>query len=451
MDVQLFVYGVPNGDSFWGKEEDRNYFGSFYDNSSDEVKFLIQARTLNGKAFCYYNYLMYKNVVGNDGRNGSYFGISIRFDAYCKDVFNMYRILDSLVNVYVIGTILKKDGGKLKYTVPNFQNAANVLKGIEEQMVQMIRNAFSGESFTALNGFNLAGSSCPTANLYDCTEDIVYATVRQNGKVAISPFYPNTRESALHQQYKTQLQTMQNQCEARLKADSDAHMKEKTNYANSLSSVKKEKEQLQETIAGLKKENSRLSQELQSIGQSKRIAQIVEPIKKPIEELSTALQSIAPRSHSHGREKSLLDSLLTMENIKLFLSLFSFILLLLIAGLVFSDKINEVNDTQPAQTESTNENYAECENEDNDEFQDFNFNDVQIDIKEYDGKGPLKMDSEYVVEAVGGEVRGEWIIEGADMNETDNPDIIKITPKSENVIITYKVEEKEKSRELKAI
>ena len=451
MDVQLFVYGVPNGDSFWGKEEDRNYFGSFYDNSSDEVKFLIQARTLNGKAFCYYNYLMYKNVVGNDGRNGSYFGISIRFDAYCKDVFNMYRILDSLVNVYVIGTILKKDGGKLKYTVPNFQNAANVLKGIEEQMVQMIRNAFSGESFTALNGFNLAGSSCPTANLYDCTEDIVYATVRQNGKVAISPFYPNTRESALHQQYKTQLQTMQNQCEARLKADSDAHMKEKTNYANSLSSVKKEKEQLQETIAGLKKENSRLSQELQSIGQSKRIAQIVEPIKKPIEELSTALQSIAPRSHSHGREKSLLDSLLTMENIKLFLSLFSFILLLLIAGLVFSDKIKEVNDTQPAQTESTNENYAECENEDNDEFQDFNFNDVQIDIKEYDGKGPLKMDSEYVVEAVGGEVRGEWIIEGADMNETDNPDIIKITPKSENVIITYKVEEKEKSRELKAI
>ena len=30
MDIEIFVHGVPNGQSFWGKEEDRNYFGNFY-------------------------------------------------------------------------------------------------------------------------------------------------------------------------------------------------------------------------------------------------------------------------------------------------------------------------------------------------------------------------------------------------------------------------------------
>lgn len=46
MDIEIFVHGVPNGQSFWGKEEDRNYFGNFYGQSnSDAVKYLIQTRS----------------------------------------------------------------------------------------------------------------------------------------------------------------------------------------------------------------------------------------------------------------------------------------------------------------------------------------------------------------------------------------------------------------------
>ena len=47
MDIEIFVHGVPNGQSFWGKEEDRNYFGNFYGQSnSDVVKYLIRARQM---------------------------------------------------------------------------------------------------------------------------------------------------------------------------------------------------------------------------------------------------------------------------------------------------------------------------------------------------------------------------------------------------------------------
>ena len=70
MDIEIFVHGVPNGQSFWGKEEDRNYFGNFYGQScSDVVKYLIQTRSSNGKTYCYYNYLM---LVLNLGHNPLY-------------------------------------------------------------------------------------------------------------------------------------------------------------------------------------------------------------------------------------------------------------------------------------------------------------------------------------------------------------------------------------------
>lgn len=103
MDIEIFVHGVPNGQSFWGKEEDRNYFGNFYGQSgSDAVKYLIQTRSSNGKTYCYYNYLVYQNVIGNDGREGSYFGLSIRFDAYCKDFIGIYKILDTVFTAHVL-------------------------------------------------------------------------------------------------------------------------------------------------------------------------------------------------------------------------------------------------------------------------------------------------------------------------------------------------------------
>ena len=41
MEVEFFIHGVPSGESFWGKNDDQNYFGTFYDQSSDEIKFVV--------------------------------------------------------------------------------------------------------------------------------------------------------------------------------------------------------------------------------------------------------------------------------------------------------------------------------------------------------------------------------------------------------------------------
>lgn len=195
MDVEIFVHGVPNGESFWGKDEDRNYFGNFYDQScSDKVRFFIQTRTSNGKIYCYYNYLVYGNVVGNDGRDGSYFGLSIRFAAYCKDFMNVYKVLDIVFSTYVVNSILKIQNGNYKYIVPDFSNVHDVLKKISSSIWELIQSALTGESFCTLNGFKTNGTQFPSANLYESTSSEVEAAVRQYGKIVISPYYQTSRK-----------------------------------------------------------------------------------------------------------------------------------------------------------------------------------------------------------------------------------------------------------------
>lgn len=160
MDIEIFVHGVPNGQSFWGKEEDRNYFGNFYGQScSDVVKYLIQTRSSNGKTYCYYNYLIYKNVIGSDGREGSYFGLSIRFDAYCKDFIGIYKILDTVFSAYVLNKILKTQNGNYKYVITDFVSASEIMSNIKGAIWQLLQSTLTNESICGLRDFAIGSGS----------------------------------------------------------------------------------------------------------------------------------------------------------------------------------------------------------------------------------------------------------------------------------------------------
>lgn len=218
MKVDLFVFGVPNGEDYWGPEEDRKYFGNFYDQSNDEVKFFIQTRLSGGKPYCYYNYMVYKshdsnisNVVAFDGRDGSYFGLSLRFDAYCKDIMNMYRILDTIYNVYIVGDILKKEKSKLKYTIPNFSSVNGKLESIQNYSVQLIQNAFGAEDFTSLDNFTFNIGNVLKCNLYECSNDAVLIAIKQNGGLALSPYYPSNQVIEISNKFKLELEKLKNQ------------------------------------------------------------------------------------------------------------------------------------------------------------------------------------------------------------------------------------------------
>lgn len=486
MEVELFIHGVPNGEGFWGKDEDRNYFGTFYDHSADEVKFLIQTRLLKGKPYCYYNFLVYKtpgsqvpNVVANDGRDGSYFGISLRLDAYCKDVVNMYRILDTIYNVYVMGNLLKMEKSKLKYLVPDFAGVSNVIANIEKATLQLIQNAFSREDFIRLDGFAFNGGKFTTYNLYDCTPEGILSAIKQYSKVVISPYYQSSKELALKQECNTQIQTMKQQFDARLRADAETCAKEKEELNNKLKSVSNQVSQLQQengqkgsTINNLNSEISRLKSEINRAGQIKKLSQIVGPIKEPISELATILVNIVPDSSeakkttsstsSQGHHKrgfyyyfkNVICPLVPLANLLLLLVVGSFMWFGLNNTKSFEDSEkqalkekndsleNVISDLQTKLEDATPESSQES-------FPLFDINSVKIDIKEYNG-GDLILNKDYHVEIKNSTDNGKVVAEGAIVKETSKSNEVIITPISNDVKITYLVGNQIKFRELKA-
>ncbi len=340
MDVELFVHGVPNGEAFWGKDETcRNYMGQFYVECSDEVRFLIQACELKGRRFCFYNYLVYKsagalepNVVGFDGRDGSYFGLTLRLDAYCKDVAKVYRILDTIYNVYILGKILKMDKSKLKYVTPDFSGVSTQLQLVETATMQLIQNAFVASDFSGINDFAIGGTTLSKFNLNDCTPDRVLEQVKKCGLIAISPYYPTIKEIGLQQSYGTQIQTVQQQCEAKINAIVESNNREKNDIRNNLSLQESITKQLQQTVLQkeevIRQQNSRilgLENDLKRTGYSRKVAQIVEPIQKPISELNLILRQICPKGTSVEKRTS--DS---MKWVKLIPVLNTLLLILLI-------------------------------------------------------------------------------------------------------------------------
>ena len=94
MTVDFILHGVPNGQDFWGANDDNHYFSTFYVQKSEREYLSIEARKVSGKSYCYYNYLKYNNVTASDGRAGAYLGILL-----IAQVSLSYRTLEDQIEL----------------------------------------------------------------------------------------------------------------------------------------------------------------------------------------------------------------------------------------------------------------------------------------------------------------------------------------------------------------
>lgn len=438
MDVELFVHGVPNGEAFWGKDETcRNYMGQFYVECSDEVRFLIQTCELKGRRFCFYNYLVYKsagalepNVVGFDGRDGSYFGLTLRLDAYCKDVAKVYRIMDTIYNVYILGKILKMDKSKLKYVAPDFSAVSTQLQLVETATMQLIQNAFVASDFVGLNDFVLGGSAVSKLNLGDCASDRVLEQVKKCGLIAISPYYPTMKEIGLQQSYGTQMQAIQQQCEAKIKAIGEANEREKNDIRNSLSLSESLVKQLQQTVLQkdevIRQQNSRISgleNDLKRTGYSRKVSQIVEPIQKPISELNSVLRQMYPVDYEKNKKTATSGFSKWLRLAPVLNSLLLILLMIFIVaqslghvgvGLTGGrlranasmDSLMCVNDSLSRELASVKTDKYKIA-----EMEFFKNYFTKIDLEEYDGSGALTLSKEYTIRPIIKDFK--WVVENA--------------------------------------
>lgn len=311
MDVEFFLHGIPNGEDFWGKEEERSFFGTFYDSSSDNLKFLIQARTIGGKPYFYYSYLVYADVVDNNGRPGSYFGMTLRLDEYCKEFMNLYRILDTVYNSYVVGKLLVNDKSKLKYSVPKFGNFS--INGIYDKVKRLLQDTLSNDSFSKVGNISLGGNPYRKCNLYDCTNDTVLSDIRQYGKIAISPYYPSMNESSMQQQCDNRINAIRKQCEERINATASQYAQKEQTANAAIRELQSQNAQLNASIQQRNADVNRLQQKVNELSnalnqerQNKDIERLVEQIKEPVKSLAEILDGRKHQPHGgkgkHGHK-----------------------------------------------------------------------------------------------------------------------------------------------------
>ena len=460
MDIEIFVHGVPNGQSFWGKEEDRNYFGNFYgQNNSDAVKYLIQTRSSNGKTYCYYNYLVYQKVIGSDGREGSYFGLSIRFDAYCKDFVGIYKILDCIFTAHVLNKILKIQNGSYKYIIADFVSASEIMGNIKDAIWQLLQSTLTNEGVCSLGSFAIGGGSLPTGNLYEITANDVEATVKKYGKIALSPYYPTVREKDMAQRYDSKLQSVKQQYEKTYSAE--INEKEETNRSlnNSLTSAKEDCAKLQNTIAQKVSEITNLKEKIKQIEQNQKTVKNINLIKEPIIELAKLFGDQRMNVHEENTKQKK-ENLFPVKGL---ISLVNFAMLLMVLIMVVSllFKVSQKGD-KPVDPSENIQDSTSIPNEENENLtsqislydngdipigQDTNSfsnqasqTSVRIDVENYNEstRKYLKKNKTYhaTVHNCSDPGNCTWKITGGEIKGNNTGNRITFVPNSDNVIIT---------------
>lgn len=473
MDIEIYVHGVPKGQSFWGKEEDRIYFGNFYNNSSDKVKYLIQTRSLNGKTYCYYNYMIYQNVVDNESRSGSYFGLSIRFDEFCKDFIGIYKILDSVFTAYVLNKVLKVQNGNYKYIISDFNSSSDLMGNIKDAIWKLLESTLTDDSICSLDKFPVGGTSLPSKNLYEVKADDVEACLRKYGMIALSPYYPTDRENAMAKQYESKLLSEKKQYEE--KYNSDIRAKEQTNSSlqKSLTSVKEDCEKLQEKIdqsgkiiAQKDSEIRSLKARIDEISRTQKAVKNIDLIRTPIIELADILEGKNTQNPKEiGKQKK---SSLSMRRLMPFVN---FVVLLFILLMLVTQSFKRTSDVKADDSTERYEAKISSLEEENKELKDKlscyesnnptkqNIEDafdngsvaqiVSIDVEPYsEEKGIFcKIGKQYTASIENSSTAKGclWSISGGYIEGNANSNTIKFVPKSNSVILSYENEKGERA------
>ena len=284
MTVDFILHGVPNGQDFWGPNDDNHYFSTFYVQKSEREYLSIEARKVSGKSYCYYNYLKYNNVTAADGRAGAYLGITLRFDAYYKDILNIYQLFEIVYN-NLLDTIFEKNGEAIKYKISKFEAADSNLNEIKKKVVNLIQLSATAKDFTALNDsfFNNEDKTLP-AFLLDCTPDNVLQALKKYGKIDISKYYPSNNEAK-------KMRNIEERFIATI-SQKDKDLEEKNQQ---ISKIADDCQNLKSNLSAEKEEVLRLgkvvSEKENTIKKNEASLKQVDELKSKIEKLTTTLQT----------------------------------------------------------------------------------------------------------------------------------------------------------------
>ena len=207
MQLEIYIHGNPRGFYYLGPANEKDlFFQRFYNRSKSAGKeLIIESR----QPYFYYTYLLCKKVLDTNGRPNSYFGITIRFDAYYKGAANLFTLLDTLCNKWVIGNLLKEESDSYQYTSNELPQ--NVYENIQTDLVDWIRRAIDDKDLLNLQNISSTNNQVGKLNLIDSSFDNIRKNLQQYGTISISPDYPLLREN----EYEVRIQTLDQQWTAK--------------------------------------------------------------------------------------------------------------------------------------------------------------------------------------------------------------------------------------------
>ena len=304
MDVEFFVHGVPKGESFWGKNEEKAFLSQFYDGKTDVEKMYVYSRSFNGINYVYYTFLI-SNTIDVNGRSGGYFGMTLRLDAYCLDYVAMYQILSLVYRNHVVGSILQKLKGKIQYNIGDFGNSTEILKDIREKLFSLIQAGFGRNSFLQIPKV-MAGSGKSTLaiNLYDYSQEDVMGFVSSYSRIALSPYYTSKQVAELKNGYDKQVDSVQKQYSQQILQEREYASKDKKSLSNKLQEVTSSMSALQSelsakdnTINSLRNQVKQIEATVRQQGKLRKIENVVAEVREPLVKLADLIGEIVPSSN----------------------------------------------------------------------------------------------------------------------------------------------------------
>ena len=315
MNVEVIIHGTPSGHSIFGADKnDINYFSNFYTKSEENQKMVLQVRKLGNVTYCYYNFLVYNNVISSEGRDGSYFGITLRFDVFLKRIDKVYEALTAIFYTKILGTILKYDKSKYKYLITDFPSQGTVMKDIKNTVLNILNSSFAIEDFvTSLEKFSISNQGV-ALNLYEYGADVTEKVLMQGCIITTSPFLPANREKEIIKQCDEKIAAIVKQSEEEIASkfkvcqertdkvvkDYTAKLLEKEKLVADLT---KERNGLDSELKQVKEQNRNFESRLKKVGVNKQIEQLLSSIDKPIKDLSDLLKALLHPNNAQIKKK----------------------------------------------------------------------------------------------------------------------------------------------------
>lgn len=202
MDIEFYIHGVPKGFDYVGPESERAYFATFYSGNKDEkTRLTVEPKKIEGRTFIYYNYLKYHNISDVSQRSGSYFGMTLRLDAYYADIIGIFSILNLLFHKFILHQMIDGDDESMKYIIERFSQKQDSIDKLKEALVGILKFSLSAHEVVPFeSAVTTERRQSAEISMVDYSKESFRRLLTQHSRLSLSIDYPTERERKLIRQ-----------------------------------------------------------------------------------------------------------------------------------------------------------------------------------------------------------------------------------------------------------